>query len=114
HSTHAALTVDALHAGKHVFVEKPLALSQDELDEIEAAYSGGVLMVGFNRRFAPLTQSLRSQLEGLSGLVLLARVNAGPLARDHWVNDPSEGGRLVGEGCHFVDLLAHLAGSAFM
>jgi polar amino acid transport system substrate-binding protein len=105
--------VEALRAGKSVFVEKPLALNELELAEVEAAAAGGaVLMVGFNRRWAPLTEVLRSRLAGDSGAALLARVNAGPLPADHWLNDLEiGGGRLIGEGCHFVDLLAHLAGS---
>lgn len=114
HDTHAALADAALRAGKTVFVEKPLALVQEELDRLEEtlAETDGVLMVGFNRRFAPLTVRLREALAGLPRLTLVARVNAGPLPRDHWLNDPVEGGgRLVGEGCHFVDLLAHLANS---
>ena len=113
HSTHAALTATALRAGKAVLVEKPLALASEELADVESALaSSGVLMVGFNRRFAPLAERLRHELEGLAGRVLVARVNAGPLAPDHWLHDPQDGGgRLLGEGCHFVDLLAWLSGS---
>lgn len=112
HSSHAQLATAALRAGKAVFVEKPLALTDEELDEVEAAVSeGGVLMVGFNRRHAPLTARLRSELAGTDAPLLLARVNAGQLPDDHWLHDPEDGGgRLVGEGCHFVDLLAHLGG----
>lgn len=113
HGTHAELAAAALRAGKNVFVEKPLALTREELLDVEAALAeGGVLMVGFNRRFAPLTERLLQAIAGAPHLALVARVNAGPLADDHWLHDPVEGGgRLVGEGCHFVDLLAHLAGS---
>ena len=113
HSTHAELTAAALGAGKAVFVEKPLALSAAQLDEVEAALDGeGVLMVGFNRRFAPLVERMQVELAGVARKVLLARVNAGPLAADHWLHDPLDGGgRLIGEGCHFVDLLSHLAGA---
>jgi predicted dehydrogenase len=113
HSTHADLVAAALRAGKAVFVEKPLAITEAELLDVEAALEdGGTLMVGFNRRFAPLTVRLGAELEGVEASALLARVNAGPLADDHWLNDPEEGGgRLLGEGCHFVDLLAHLAGA---
>jgi predicted dehydrogenase len=113
HSTHAELAAAALRAGKAVFVEKPLALTEAELLEVDAALAdGGPLMVGFNRRFAPLAIRLRTELAGVEAPVLLARVNAGPLAEDHWLNDPEEGGgRLLGEGCHFVDLLTHLAGA---
>jgi predicted dehydrogenase/threonine dehydrogenase-like Zn-dependent dehydrogenase len=113
HDSHAALTAQALRAGKAVFVEKPLALSVEELDEVsEALGHGGPLMVGFNRRYAPFTARLRAALAQAPAPVLTVRVNAGPLARDHWLNDLADGGgRLLGEGCHFVDLLAHLAGS---
>jgi predicted dehydrogenase/threonine dehydrogenase-like Zn-dependent dehydrogenase len=114
HSSHAALVVEALKAGKAVFVEKPLALSPEELAQVEDALdSNSLLMVGFNRRFAPLVQRLRAELEGGTDLVLTMRVNAGPLPDDHWLHDPADGGgRLLGEGCHFVDLLATLARAA--
>jgi predicted dehydrogenase len=113
HGSHAALTAATLRAGKAVFVEKPLALSEADLAEVEAELvPGAVLMVGFNRRFAPLAERLRHELDSATDLVLQARVNAGPLPSDHWLHDPGEGGgRLLGEGCHFVDLLAHIAGS---
>jgi polar amino acid transport system substrate-binding protein len=113
HSSHAKLAADALRRGKHVFVEKPLALTVEELREIEQALSGGgTLMVGFNRRFAPLVVRLRTELSASRPLTLLVRVNAGSLPVDHWLHDPEQGGgRLIGEGCHFVDLLADVAGS---
>jgi predicted dehydrogenase/threonine dehydrogenase-like Zn-dependent dehydrogenase len=113
HSTHAELVAAALRAGKAVFVEKPLALTEAELLEVESALGGGgPLMVGFNRRFAPLTVRLREELARVEAPVVLARVNAGQLPEDHWLHDPEEGGgRLLGEGCHFVDFLAHLAGA---
>jgi predicted dehydrogenase/threonine dehydrogenase-like Zn-dependent dehydrogenase len=114
HDSHASLAAAALRAGKAVFCEKPLALTREELDEVVRALSdGGLLMVGFNRRHAPLTVRLREELEARSGpTALLARVNAGPLPADHWLHDPEEGGgRMIGEGCHFVDLLSHLAGA---
>jgi predicted dehydrogenase/threonine dehydrogenase-like Zn-dependent dehydrogenase len=113
HSSHAALATAALAAGKAVFIEKPLALNPEELAEVESALEpDSLLMVGFNRRFAPLIVRLREELGQVAAPVLLARVNAGPLSDDHWLHDPQEGGgRLLGEACHFVDLLAHLAGS---
>ena len=115
HGSHSALTAAALSAGKAVLVEKPLALTEGELAAVEEALrsGGGMLMVGFNRRFAPLTERLRDELEGIDRKMLVARVNAGPLPSDHWLHDPVEGGgRLLGEACHFVDLLSHLASAS--
>jgi predicted dehydrogenase/threonine dehydrogenase-like Zn-dependent dehydrogenase len=116
HDRHAELALRALRAGKATFVEKPLCVDEAELRSIEAeaARDGAPpLMVGFNRRYAPLTVVLRRFLEAGEGTTnVLVRVNAGPLAPDHWLNDPVEGGgRLVGEGCHFLDLLSHLVGA---
>jgi predicted dehydrogenase/threonine dehydrogenase-like Zn-dependent dehydrogenase len=113
HASHASFAAGALRAGKAVFVEKPLALDHEGLLEVEAALSpGALLMVGYNRRFAPLVERLRAELEGVAARALLVRVNAGPLPEEHWLHDPEEGGgRLLGETCHFVDLLAHLAGA---
>jgi predicted dehydrogenase/threonine dehydrogenase-like Zn-dependent dehydrogenase len=113
HSTHSQLVAEALRAGKAVFVEKPLALDEEGLLDVVAALDqGGPLMVGFNRRFAPLVTRLREALEGVPVAALLVRVNAGALPSDHWLNDREVGGgRLLGEGCHFVDLLAHVANS---
>jgi predicted dehydrogenase len=113
HASHGDLVAAALRAGKPVFVEKPLALSWDGLFDVEEALSAeSILMVGFNRRFAPMTETLRRELAGAPERVFTARVNAGPLPPDHWMHDPKlGGGRLLGEGCHFVDLLGHLAGS---
>lgn len=113
HSSHADLVTRALAAEKAVFVEKPLALTRDQLHEVENALKpDSVLMVGFNRRFAPLTEVLRLALPSGSDRILLARINAGQLPRDHWLNDSEEGGgRLLGEGCHFVDLVTYLAGA---
>lgn len=117
HDSHARLVCDALHAGKHVFVEKPLALTLEELDEIEATYNGlaniPMLMVGFNRRFAPQVGRIKALLEGARGpKAFVMSVNAGQIASDHWTQDPRVGGgRLIGEACHFVDLLRYLAGA---
>ncbi len=114
HDTHADYAARALEAGKHVFVEKPLALDDEGLNRVAtaAATSEGVLMVGFNRRFAPLAKGLREALGGQGPLVISYRVNAGRLERDHWTHDPrTGGGRIVGEVCHFVDLAAYLAGA---
>lgn len=114
HNQHARQTVKALKAGKHVFCEKPLALTWEELETVASALrrSGLTLMVGYNRRFAPMTARLREAIEGAGEpLVMHYRVNAGYLPPTHWVHDPElGGGRILGEGCHFIDLLTSLAG----
>jgi predicted dehydrogenase/threonine dehydrogenase-like Zn-dependent dehydrogenase len=120
HDTHARFVIAALEAGKHVFVEKPLCLTLDELDAIQAAYEARaangetpVLMVGFNRRYAPLAVKMKELLASVSApKAFIATVNAGAIAADHWTQDPmTGGGRIVGEACHFIDLLRFLAGS---
>jgi predicted dehydrogenase/threonine dehydrogenase-like Zn-dependent dehydrogenase len=115
HDSHAELAAAALRAGKNVFVEKPPALTLEELVELREARaaSGRILAVGFNRRHAPLAAALREELaRSAMPLHLLYRVNAGPLPAGHWLNDLEEGGgRLLGEGCHFVDFACWLAGS---
>jgi predicted dehydrogenase/threonine dehydrogenase-like Zn-dependent dehydrogenase len=121
HDSHAKLVCQAIRAGKSVFVEKPLALREDELSDIAAADADRVrasgrrplLMVGFNRRFAPHVVRAKALLEGVRGpKAFIVTVNAGAIPAEHWTQDPqSGGGRLVGEGCHFIDLLRHLAGS---
>jgi len=111
HDAHAALVVESLRAGKHVFVEKPLALDEEQLRAVEqaAAASPAVLLVGFNRRFSPLAVAMRRALESRGPLVATYRVNAGALPPGHWLNDPAVGGgRIIGEGCHFVDFLSFL------
>jgi predicted dehydrogenase/threonine dehydrogenase-like Zn-dependent dehydrogenase len=114
HDSHASLVQQALAAGKHVFVEKPLCLTPEELNAIAAAYNGEqMLMVGFNRRFAPLLLDLQYELSRLKGpKAFVYTCNAGAISPDHWTQDPTAGGgRLIGEACHFVDLLRHLVGS---
>jgi predicted dehydrogenase/threonine dehydrogenase-like Zn-dependent dehydrogenase len=120
HDSHAALTCDALRAGKHVFVEKPLALTLDELSQIEAVYREAAangktlqLMVGFNRRFAPQIARIADLLRTVGEpKAFVVTVNAGSIPPGHWTQDPSVGGgRIVGEACHFVDLLRFLAAS---
>ncbi len=120
HDSHADLVVRALEAGKHVFVEKPLALDIDELERVIAAYekagAGGappVVGIGFNRRFSPITRKMVELLGTMSiPRAITITVNAGVIAADHWVHDPVVGGgRIIGEACHFVDLARHLAGS---
>ena len=119
HDSHAALVARALAAGKHVYVEKPLCLTLDELSQIEAALStesrgaGRILMVGFNRRYAPLVQRIKDLLAATTEpKTFVMTVNAGRVPDSHWTQDPAVGGgRFLGEGCHFVDLLRHLAGA---
>ena len=114
HDSHAYLVQKAFAAEKHVFVEKPLCLTSDELNAIESAYTDKqLLMVGFNRRFAPLLSELQHQLELLRGpRAFVYTCNAGAIPTDHWTQDPAQGGgRLLGEACHFVDLLRYLAAS---
>jgi len=115
HDSHARYVEAALTAGKHVFVEKPLCLTLDELAAIQAAQaaSGRQLMVGFNRRFAPLVVTAKTRLAATPGpKSFVMTVNAGHVPADHWAQDPAVGGgRLLGEGCHFIDLLRHLAGA---
>lgn len=114
HSTHAALTARALSAGKAVLVEKPLALTRDELNSVVQARntSSAFFQVGFNRRFAPMIASLCRHLAPLpSPKNVLMRINAGQLAADSWQREPDEGnGRILGELCHFVDLARFLIG----
>jgi predicted dehydrogenase/threonine dehydrogenase-like Zn-dependent dehydrogenase len=117
HDSHAGFVLQAIEAGKHVFVEKPLCLTMDEADRIEAALAAApkpvTLMVGFNRRFAPQVQRMHALLRGASGpKSFVMTVNAGAIPADHWTQDAEQGGgRIVGEGCHFIDLLRFLAGA---
>lgn len=113
HNLHAQQTVSALRAGKHVFVEKPLALDQQGLDDVFLAQreTGNLLTVGFNRRFAPLALKLK-EFFGVRRrpLIIQYRVNAGELPVDSWIHDPAVGGgRIIGEVCHFVDFVSFLA-----
>ena len=117
HDTHANLVIKALQAGKHVFVEKPLAVNSDQLLVIQEQLqitTHQLLTVGFNRRFAPLAQKLHASLATRrEALYMHYRVNAGYIPLNHWTHDPEQGGgRIIGEGCHFIDLLSFLAGSA--
>lgn len=115
HNNHAQLTAQALRAGKHVFVEKPLALNHDELEEVQAAYavSNQHLMVGFNRRFAPQVQTMKRLLSSVGEPKSFVMVmNAGAIPPDHWTqNSTVGGGRIVGEACHYIDLMRFLAGA---
>ncbi len=136
HNLHARQVLAALAAGKHVFCEKPLAIGEGELEEIVAAIQGirgkgkgdqplspipsplspasyPLLTVGFNRRFAPLAQKLKAFIaDRKEPLAAHYRVNAGYIPLTHWVHDPEQGGgRIIGEGCHFVDFLTFLVGA---
>jgi predicted dehydrogenase len=118
HDTHASLVCEALMAGKAAFVEKPLAISMEQLDRIRQILEDSsrlppVLSVGFNRRFAPQTLKIHSLLSQMScPKSFVVTVNAGQVPGDHWVHDPVQGGgRILGEACHFVDLLRFLAGA---
>lgn len=124
HSLHGPIVVEALRAGKHVFVEKPLCVNEDQLgeilrllnskngDNVANAQPGSrppVLMVGFNRRFAAYAIKAREFFAGRKGpLIVNYRVNAGALPADHWIHNPEEGGRIIGEICHFVDFISFL------
>ena len=115
HDSHAELAARALEAGKHVFVEKPLALTRDELDRVMAAARSapGILAVGFNRRFAPMVAEAKAALAGRTApLNMVYTVNAGAVPRDSWLHGAEGGGRIAGEVCHFIDTLSAIAGSA--
>ena len=118
HDSHAQYVVAALAHHKPVMVEKPLAISREQLEEIRCAYQAGkeknsapFLMVGYNRRFAPFTAKVRQFFAGRQEpMVAHIRVNAGYIPRDHWVQKTGEGGRIVGEFCHFVDWARFIVG----
>ena len=116
HDSHARLTCKALNSGKHVFVEKPLALSFDEIEAIVKAVKENPdrqLLVGFNRRFSPHIERCKELLRGRAAPIAVnIVVNAGEIPLDHWVHDEQiGGGRIIGEACHFIDLLVHLTDS---
>jgi predicted dehydrogenase len=116
HDSHADWVCKALRAGKHVFVEKPLALTRAQLEQVAAAHAANpqqILMVGFNRRYAPHVVAAKRALQTKPGpKSFIMTVNAGAIPRDHWTqNLDIGGGRIVGEGCHFIDLLRFLAAS---
>jgi predicted dehydrogenase/threonine dehydrogenase-like Zn-dependent dehydrogenase len=122
HDTHARFVARALQAGKHVFVEKPLAIDQDGLDTVRAAYDaaqtrspqgGPQVMVGFNRRFSPQVQKMKALLAPVKEpKSFIMTMNAGGIPANHWTQDNAVGGgRIIGEACHFIDLMRFLAGS---
>ncbi|WP_305405729.1 bi-domain-containing oxidoreductase [Photobacterium leiognathi] len=116
HNLHAQQVIAALKAEKNIFVEKPLALKESELDEIEAAYFSSKtkpkVMVGYNRRFAPNLIKMKELLSAIKGpKTFIMTMNAGAIPADHWTQDSNiGGGRIIGEACHYIDLMRHLAG----
>lgn len=119
HDSHAPYVLKALQARKHVFVEKPLCLTETELGAIAAEHAAAEqagtpcsVMVGFNRRFAPLAVAMKKRLPSSGPLSMIYRVNAGAIPADSWIHDATVGGgRIVGEACHFIDFLTYLADS---
>lgn len=116
HNTHAAMAKELIEAGKHVFVEKPLALNNEELNDVLEALkqsSDATVTVGFNRRFAPLAKELKKQIgTSDSPINVVATMNAGFIPHDVWVHDMQVGGgRIIGEACHFIDLITYFTGS---
>jgi predicted dehydrogenase/threonine dehydrogenase-like Zn-dependent dehydrogenase len=117
HSTHAEFAIRALEAGKHVFVEKPMVVTEEQLESLRSAYEKAQrrrptgLMVGLNRRFAPMVEELHQTLPGGVAKQMIYRVNSGPIDTDSWLHRPEEGGgMLVGEMCHFIDLMQFVSG----
>jgi polar amino acid transport system substrate-binding protein len=115
HDTHAGFAASALEAGKNVFIEKPLAIHEDELAQILEVARRRIdclVMVGYNRRFSPLAREARALVQCVAGpLVINYRVNAGFLPKDHWTQTEQGGGRILGEVCHFIDLMQFLTAS---
>jgi len=118
HDSHAMYVCEAVRTGRHVFVEKPLAITEQQLAAIESVIGEAaardrlpILMVGFNRRFAPHTQRIRQLLDAVPHpKTFVMTINAGSIPSTHWVHDPEAGGgRIIGEACHFIDLLRYLA-----
>lgn len=120
HNTHAAFVIRALDSGKNVFVEKPLCMSLEELSKIEQTYQTNIgkglariVMVGYNRRFSPQVQKIKQLIDGVKApKAFIMTVNAGQIPLEHWTQDPETGGgRIIGEACHFIDLLRFLSGN---
>ncbi|MBI1738057.1 MAG: Gfo/Idh/MocA family oxidoreductase [Acidobacteria bacterium] len=113
HKLHAALAAEAITAGKAVFLEKPMCLSEEELERIVAAQAAKRVpfMLGHNRRFAPATRALQEFFGGAQPMNILYTVHAGPLPENHWLGDPAQGGRILGEVCHFVDWCRAMTGA---
>ncbi len=114
HDSHAAYVIEGLKNGKNIFVEKPLCMNEAQLEEIKQLYekNGKHLMVGFNRRFAPLVKKLKETFNGDYPKAINYRINAGFIPSEHWIHDKTiGGGRIIGEVCHFIDLCSFIAGS---
>ena len=115
HDSHAKIVVESLNANKNIFIEKPLALNQGELDQIITAYKKAKnpsLIVGFNRRFSPHIQSIKKSIHSNTPINIIATMNAGFIPKEHWVHDMEiGGGRIIGEACHYMDLCNYLTGS---
>ncbi|RXJ52449.1 bi-domain-containing oxidoreductase [Gelidibacter gilvus] len=115
HNSHAQYAIGALKANKHVFIEKPLAMTPEELKDVEEDYkeAGVTLMVGFNRRFADVSKAIKKAFENLTEPVFVnIRVNAGFIPKEHWTQNPEiGGGRIIGEMCHFIDLMQYFTDS---
>ena len=119
HNNHADLVIESLENNKHVFVEKPLAVNMEQLSRVASVYSNFLekgnapqLMVGFNRRFSPHSEHMYKNISGRSSaLAMSMTVNAGALPKDLWVHEPAQGGRIIGEGCHWIDLMSFMANS---
>jgi len=110
HDTHAAMAAEAVRAGKTVFVEKPLATTEEGLAELVSAVEqgDGRILVGFNRRFSSLVVEMKQFFDGAGSLAIAYRVNAGEIPKESWIQQDEGGGRIIGEVCHFVDLLQFL------
>ena len=114
HKSHGRYVIDALKSGKNVFVEKPLCVTYEELDEIKSVYESSerILSVGFNRRFSPYSAEIKKFFRNRPApFVINYRVNAGTIPEDHWLQDPEQGGRIIGEACHFIDLVQFITDS---
>ena len=115
HNSHAKYVIEALKNDKNVFVEKPLAMNEEELEQVETAYkeSQNHLLVGFNRRFADVSKTIKASFEGQTEPVFVnIRVNAGFIPKEHWTQNPEiGGGRIIGEMCHFIDLMQYFTNS---
>jgi polar amino acid transport system substrate-binding protein len=120
HNTHAEYVIKALESGKNVFVEKPLAMNEEQLTKIYETYHASMqssihplnLLVGYNRRFSSLIKKLKEELSPVLPVAVNYRINAGALPVEHWINDPETGGgRIIGEVCHFIDLCMFITAS---